>query len=869
MTAGLAATIRLPSGARTLQIAGRIEGEVSATPYIYPTHNRAKSPAEIRFYERYQLGSRRLTAKVDGRLSEYTQQAPALVGQQIAGSGHPTGKSYVWLGNDNDYLYGGLDFTSDNTFDHDKDYASLVFNVRGQPKEFRVSVNAKAWGDVAFDYTDKVNYQHKTYEFKIPLSELDAKPTMLEKLQDMLGMTRAPREIQFAVMAYGTSTPFEDLRHEWAYNSTDNQFLMVYEYHHPSNDYDLRGQLLDGEGNAIGSYFDVATATGWQKNPAVAYNPVNNEYLVTYSDSRAGGLDDDLYGQRVAADVTLVGTTAAEGFLIADTPGMQIQKNDVAFATSNNRFLVVWEDYEQSPCCWGRIRARQISASGTVFPTIITLASDGSSEIYEPSVAYNADADKFAVVYADGRGGGLNDIGAAIVNADGTTAATNLLVVDRSQTTRHPDVAAVPGTTTFMTAFVSNGGDFFVQRFGSNGATIETSAASNFLVGNSTDLNVSLGLAYDVSSNTVIVAYPKDVAAVFQPYAAVLTVSPLGIASNQQVTTANIAAHDLRVIANTVCGGVLIGFADNSGDSGGNSEIRIVNYGVDCPEPPPAAEPSPAKIAVSQLVGEADGNTTMFGSVAIGQTVTAAIAITNAGGQALTLGQIANNNPLTAPFSISADTCSGQTLPANAGCVVELVFAPSVTDMFSDAFDIPSNDPTALLTLWGVEGYGAPPGNLPPPAPQLKRPVNGAVVKGNSVEFLWVGGADPDGDAVHYDLYYCTATDFTGCNAITVAEPVQTAAANKTVNWLWLAAVGLVLPVARRRATFVLAVALALTIGACNEKGRYQLDLGEGEALYAYRVNDLLPNSTYYWKVVAVDANGAEAVSEVWQFKTL
>jgi hypothetical protein len=66
--------------------------------------------------------------------------------------------------------------------------------VGNEYKAFRVSVPETRYGTVGFTYTGNVNYQHKVYEFRIPLTEI--------------GNPSAGDNIQYIFEAYGTTSIF-------------------------------------------------------------------------------------------------------------------------------------------------------------------------------------------------------------------------------------------------------------------------------------------------------------------------------------------------------------------------------------------------------------------------------------------------------------------------------------------------------------------------------------------------------------------------------------------------------------------------------------------------------------------------------------
>ena len=89
-------------------------------------------------------------------------------------TGHPEGYSYGYVKSDGTYLYGVLDFTSDNTLDDGRDWASIEVAAPAGSKTFLVSDSQQEYGRTSMAYTSAVKYQHKVYEFKIPLSEVGA-----------------------------------------------------------------------------------------------------------------------------------------------------------------------------------------------------------------------------------------------------------------------------------------------------------------------------------------------------------------------------------------------------------------------------------------------------------------------------------------------------------------------------------------------------------------------------------------------------------------------------------------------------------------------------------------------------------------------
>ncbi|MBW2699653.1 MAG: choice-of-anchor D domain-containing protein [Deltaproteobacteria bacterium] len=96
-----------------------------------------------------------------------------------------------------------------------------------------------------------------------------------------------------------------------------------------------------------------------------------------------------------------------------------------------------------------------------------------------------------------------------------------------------------------------------------------------------------------------------------------------------------------------------------------------------------------------------------FGTVSISGNDVQIITISNSG-SAMIIGTIGTPDDLAAPFSFSADNCSGQTLLAGEGCTVEVTFAPSAEISTSDQFNIPVFAPEVVSHLVSVQGIGIP-----------------------------------------------------------------------------------------------------------------------------------------------------------------
>lgn len=81
------------------------------------------------------------------------------------------------------------------------------------------------------------------------------------------------------------------------------------------------------------------------------------------------------------------------------------------------------------------------------------------------------------------------------------------------------------------------------------------------------------------------------------------------------------------------------------------------------------------------------------------------VSIQNQSSKSQTIGTVAQADPLSEPFSIMDDKCSGKTLAPSGTCTLTIRFSPSSQNAFDDSFDIPSNTGQTLMNV-GLSGEG-------------------------------------------------------------------------------------------------------------------------------------------------------------------
>jgi len=146
----------------------------------------------------------------------------------------------------------------------------------------------------------------------------------------------------------------------------------------------------------VGPSFPICESTANQYSPAVAHNSSLNKFLVVWADIRGAGYGNDIYARAVNADGSLFGLE----FTIS-TAAMSQSDPAVAYNPSTNQFLAVWHDSRLSPGTSPTvvgIYGRLVNLPSVDSPEF---AISTYERCLRPALAYNSSANQFLVVWED------------------------------------------------------------------------------------------------------------------------------------------------------------------------------------------------------------------------------------------------------------------------------------------------------------------------------------------------------------------------------------------------------------------------------------------------------------------------------------
>jgi hypothetical protein len=185
------------------------------------------------------------------------------------------------------------------------------------------------------------------------------------------------------------------------------------------------GSVLDPQGIAI------STAPNYQLSPQVAFG--GGVFLVTWTDYRAGGNDDDIYGARLDPAGTV---------LDPDGIGISIAPNEQwapAVAFDGTNFLVAFSSQNQPNVSDYSVRAARVSPVGTVLdPDGLTIQLVANNQ-HSPALAF--DGTNYFVVWRDERSGTAAIYGARVTQDGSLLDGTGIVISNGANDPSSPKVS--------------------------------------------------------------------------------------------------------------------------------------------------------------------------------------------------------------------------------------------------------------------------------------------------------------------------------------------------------------------------------------------------------------------------------------------
>ncbi len=193
----------------------------------------------------------------------------------------------------------------------------------------------------------------------------------------------------------------------------------------------------------------VATTTLSEDRPAIAYNSTANEYLVVFEHQTTAS-NSDIYGQRVGVSGALIGAA----FVIANNSHNERHPR-LAYNSNSNNYLVIYEYDASGNGTNYDLRAQTVSATGSV-GSVVTVANLARQDL-SPEIALGSTSHEYLVAYeTDGDGDGKTDLGVLHLSATGSVLGSVYLRIQSNSVyvnATNPHLAYNSTANEFMFAF--------------------------------------------------------------------------------------------------------------------------------------------------------------------------------------------------------------------------------------------------------------------------------------------------------------------------------------------------------------------------------------------------------------------------------
>lgn len=229
-----------------------------------------------------------------------------------------------------------------------------------------------------------------------------------------------------------------------AYNALNDEYLVVWMQEASPNVYEIWGRIIPWNSPGANADFLIiswANRSFW--TPRVAWNTIHNEYMVAWNafDTTASfppGLPSDIAGYRVSASGVVQNPGSPSIFTTYATP----HQVDMVYNVAMDEYFLVFVVVHTQVTTANDIYGLRVSWNGVpANPPGLILISDSAKDENAPAVATN-EQDRYMVVWELAYSSTDHDIFAREYNADGSPFGSYFTLASWTEDTTAPDIAA-------------------------------------------------------------------------------------------------------------------------------------------------------------------------------------------------------------------------------------------------------------------------------------------------------------------------------------------------------------------------------------------------------------------------------------------
>lgn len=259
-----------------------------------------------------------------------------------------------------------------------------------------------------------------------------------------------------------------------AYNAIEDEFLVVWadRRHEQTRGSEIFGRLIGPDGTRLTRNFRISGSKARDATaPAVAFNPCDNEYLVVWSDARSlATRGTDLYARRISADGERLGRERR----ISGARAVTDERDpSLAYNARAHEYYVVWSDarnWVQDPVRWFDLFGRRVGARGARIGSDHHLGgrAHASESESQPVIDYDTDTDRYLLAWRDEYVNGTYtaSIRGRILTGSGKRVGPTFRISTNPYRDWHPDIAFHSASGQFLVVWENGSAPFASDVYG-------------------------------------------------------------------------------------------------------------------------------------------------------------------------------------------------------------------------------------------------------------------------------------------------------------------------------------------------------------------------------------------------------------------
>ncbi|MCJ7754688.1 MAG: hypothetical protein MUP13_08990 [Thermoanaerobaculales bacterium] len=253
------------------------------------------------------------------------------------------------------------------------------------------------------------------------------------------------------IIAFEDGPPRDNAQPSVAYDPVNDRYLVVWvrDYFGDGSDWDVYGRFVPWNGPIVGlAAFSINSFTSKQWNPRIAFGGTAQEFMVTWWNEGSGGVKSYVSAQRVAA----AGNTVGGAITVTYDALEERVAPDIAYNHARNEYIIA---YQRMDAGGGNIYGVRLASGGAILGGDFGIAAWPDAET-SPRISASRVSDRWAVVWNSQVTASEKDVFARLVWVNGTGAIETAAPVniDHSDLNEiRPDVSAFPESSNFLVAY--------------------------------------------------------------------------------------------------------------------------------------------------------------------------------------------------------------------------------------------------------------------------------------------------------------------------------------------------------------------------------------------------------------------------------